>query len=273
MHRNIFHLLILVSLLLAFSASSQSRTILAVFAHADDEGIVGPLLARYGREKADVYLVIVTRSQTYAPQTKLSSGDPIAKLRVEEARCAASALSIHPPIVLEIDQDLGETVSPPWAKLARVESELRKLLAELRPDVIITWGPDGGYGHPDHRLVGAVVTQLVQRKAEGAPRHLLYPGFPRGRVPDQPKADNRSGNIIDELPFAPVDMEYLTVQVPYTDADLQAAGKAFTCYTSQWPVDFLRLVMPQLHGVWKGRIYLRPWVGTAKGGDLFALSP
>jgi LmbE family N-acetylglucosaminyl deacetylase len=141
--------------------------------------------------------------------------------------------------------------------------------------VVITWGPEGGYGNPDHRLVGAVVTQLVQRKAKGAPRHLLYPGFPRGRVPDEPKPDDQLGGTVrDILPWAPVDMEYLTMQVPYTDADLDAAGKSFLCYKSQFPGEFLRLVMQQLHkDVWQGRVYLRPWFGSAKGQDLFAISP
>src|SRR4030095_3188359 len=148
-------------------SQERNRTILAVFAHADDEGSVSPLLARYAREKADVYLVIVTRGEKFAPQTNLSPGEEIAKVRAEEARCAARALGIHPPVLLLFDDvSLGESVRPPWARLAKVDSELRKLFAELRPDVVITWGPEGGYGNPDHRLVGAVVTQLVQRKAK-----------------------------------------------------------------------------------------------------------
>jgi len=278
MHRSIAYLLSVVCILPASPATSQerNRTILAVFAHADDEGSVGPLLARYAREKADVYLVIVTRGEKFAVQTNLSAGDAIAKVRAEEARCAAQALGIHPPILLQFDDgSLGERVRPPWARLAKVESELRKPLAELRPDVVITWGPEGGYGHPDHRLVGNVVTQLVQRKAEGAPRHLLYPGFPRGRVPEDPKpSDEQGSTILEILPWAPVDMEYLTVQVPYSVADLNAAKKSYACYKSQFPNELLPRVMQQLHkDVWQGRIYLRPWFGSAKGQDLFALSP
>jgi hypothetical protein len=95
MHRRISYFMGFVCIMLAFPAMSQerNRTILAVFAHADDEGSVGPLLARYAREKVDVYLVIVTRGETFAPQTNLSPGEEIAKLRAEEARCAADALS------------------------------------------------------------------------------------------------------------------------------------------------------------------------------------
>jgi LmbE family N-acetylglucosaminyl deacetylase len=100
MHRSISYLLSVVCIMLASPAMSQerNRTILAVFAHADDEGSVSPLLARYGREKADVYLVIVTRGEKFARrQTNLSPGEEIAKVRAEEARCSARALGIHPP--------------------------------------------------------------------------------------------------------------------------------------------------------------------------------
>ena len=153
--RQISRVLVAICVMLASPAMSQerNRTILAVYAHADDEIVVSPLLARYGREKADVYLVIVTRGEKWAPQTNLSPGNAIAEVRATEARCAARALGIHPPVLLQFDDSsLGEMVRPPWATLTKVESELGKLLAELRPDVVITWGPEGGYGHPDHRL-------------------------------------------------------------------------------------------------------------------------
>lgn len=278
MRRMISYLSIVVCVMFVFPAISQARnrTIMAVFAHADDEIVVSPLLARYARQKADVYLVIVTRGETWAPQTNLSPGEAIAQLRAGEARCAAKALGIHPPIVLRFGNgSLGEAVRPPWATLTKVESELRKLLAELKPDVVLTWGPEGGYGHPDHRLVGAVVTQLMQRKVEGAPQYLLYPGFPRGRVLDEPKPGNQTAkSVLDEFPLAPVEMNYLPVQVPYTDGDLDAVNRSYACYKSQFPDEFLRLTVQDLHkSVWQGRVYLRPWFGSAKGQDLFGLSP
>ena len=269
MRRIVSFFLSVICITLAAPAKSQerNRTILAVFAHADDEFLISPLLARYGRDGAYVYLLIVTRGEKWAPQTKLPPGEEIAKVRAAEAQCSTSSLGIRPPILLAFDDgSLGERVRPPWTTLSKVESELRKQLAKLRPNVVITWGPDGGYGHPEHRLVGAVVTQLVQRKVEGAPQYLLYAGLPRGRVPDEPKPG--------DFPWAPVEMEYLTVQVPYTEADLNAARKSFACYKSQFPKEVLELGPLQWHKeVLQGRVYLRPWFGSAKGEDLFALSP
>src|SRR5688500_13517433 len=40
----------------------------------------------------------------------------------------------------------------------RIAAEIQR----LRPDALITWGPEGGTGHPDHRLVSELVTQLVR---------------------------------------------------------------------------------------------------------------
>lgn len=244
-------------------AQAQDKVLLAVFAHPDDEVSVGPLLARYAREGVDVHLAIITRAETFAPQTDLSPGEEIAELRVQEARCAARRLGIKPPILLQFDNDLGKRVVPPWATLSRVGGKLSELFAALRPDVVITWGPDGGYGHADHRLTSAIVTELVQRKVEGAPVHLLYGGIPADRVPDGPSPGS--------IPWLPVDMEYLTVHVPFTQADLDSATEAFSCYVSQYSEQQIEFLSRKSAEVWRGSIYLRPWNGGVRGNDIFDL--
>ena len=62
---------------------------------------------------------------------------------------------------------------PPWDYLARAEREIRRLFAEIRTEVVIAFGPEGAYGHPDHRQAGDAVSQVVQSGTEGAPRQLL----------------------------------------------------------------------------------------------------
>ena len=71
---------------------------------------------------------------------------------------------------------------PPWDYLARAEREIRRLFAEIRPEVVIAFGPEGAYGHPDHRQAGDAVSQVVQSGTEGAPRQLLDFGFPKDRL-------------------------------------------------------------------------------------------
>lgn len=269
MNKIVPYLLGILSLMTALPATAQvqdDRTLLAVFAHADDEFIVSPLLARYAREGADVHLAVVTRGEKWAPQTDLAPGDEIAAVRAAEGRCAAEALGINPPLQLSFDDgSLGERVRPPWATLSRLEKQLREMLVQVQPDVVITWGPEGGYGHPEHRLVGAVVTQLVQQRVEGAPDRLLYAGIPSERLPDEPKPG--------DLPWKGTDMEYLTLQVPYTEADLEAVEESFACYESQFPAEVLQHGALQAHqAIWQGEVFLRPWFGVVGGDDVFSLA-
>ncbi len=43
-----------------------------------------------------------------------------------------------------------------------------KIIRSFRPDVVITFGPDGGYGHPDHMAISAATTAACQRSAQSA---------------------------------------------------------------------------------------------------------
>lgn len=268
MNANFPRVLGILSLLLASPAAAPAqddRTLLAVFAHADDEFFASPLLARYAREGADVHLAIVTRGEKWAPEMDLTPGDEIATVRAAEARCAAEALGINPPIQFAFDDgSLGQRVTPPWTTLTAVEQELAALFARLQPDVVITFGPDGGYGHTEHRLVGAVVTTLMQKEVEGAPDHLLYVGIPDELLPDTLPPNS--------LPYQPTPSKYLTVQVPFTAEDGDVVAKAFACYKSQFPEELLQTGPMMAHYVfWQGKVYLRPWFGVVRGDDLFAL--
>ena len=159
-------------------AQGASRTLVAVFAHADDEGAAAPILARYAREGVQVYLIIATDGARGGAHTSIPRGPELARVRGDEARCAADALGIHAPILLGFpDAQLGNYMEDPtrlFQLTARVQGELQR----LRPDAVITWGPDGATGHPDHRLVSSVVTQLVRAGAPGAPERLFYVSLP-----------------------------------------------------------------------------------------------
>jgi LmbE family N-acetylglucosaminyl deacetylase len=171
----------------------SGKRLLAIFAHPDDEGIVGPLLARYAREKAEVHLALVTSGQKgKRPWVQTPAGEALGREREQEAACACRAYGIHPPILLRF-QDGAVT----GAKLARLAAEVRRLFVELRPDVVITWGPEGLYGHPDHRLVGAVVTEVFQSSAAG-PKALFYPGIPARRL-EQAPAPNQMSVLLSSI--------------------------------------------------------------------------
>jgi len=245
------------------SAAEGTRTLLAVFAHPDDETLVAPLLAAYARRGVRVQLAVVTDGEkgTQA-HAGIPAGPELAKVRAEEARCSSRALGIDPPILLGFkDGELGKQSRPPWAPLAEVQSAVAKVLQEVRPDAVVTFGPEGAYGHPDHRLVGTVVTQLVQAGAEGAPARLFYPGFPKDRLP------KREGGI----PWSPTDPRFLTVRVPYEARDMAASRAALACHKSQFRAEEMEPLTQFMDQVLGGRQHLRPWFGGAKADDLFAV--
>ena len=105
-------------------------------------------------------------------------GEELGRQRAEEARCATQALGIPPPILLGFpDGKLGDYVGD-RALIYRVTQRIAEELARLRPDAVITWGPDGGTGHPDHRIVSNIVTQLQRAGAPGVPEHVFYMNLP-----------------------------------------------------------------------------------------------
>jgi LmbE family N-acetylglucosaminyl deacetylase len=175
-----------IVLLLAFASiatpQKSSHTIMAVVAHADDALTFAPLLARYSREGAKVYLVEVASNATSGRLATPGGphGPELTRIISNETRCACRELGIESPTFFKFeDTKLGQVPRPPWGYVAEVKREIGKVFQQFRPDVVITTGPEGIYGHPDHRLVGAIVTELVQSGAEGAPAQLLYQGSER----------------------------------------------------------------------------------------------
>jgi LmbE family N-acetylglucosaminyl deacetylase len=250
-----------------FSASiahgqGRARTLVAVWAHADDEGPVAPILARYAREGVQVHMIIATDGAQGAANTSVPRGPEIARLRVEEAGCAAQALGIHPPILLGFpDGALGHYNADP-ALLFRVTQRVHEEIERLRPDVLITWGPDGGYGHPDHRIVSSIVTQLVRAGAPGVPQRVFYASLPAEGI----RAMNPTRGV---PPLVIPRADLFTVRVPFTDADLNAGRRSFECHKTQVSQEAIDRVISAMRDAWKGELPLTPLVPAAPTNDLF----
>jgi LmbE family N-acetylglucosaminyl deacetylase len=68
-----------------------------------------------------------------------------------------------------------------WTETARLEADIRRTIVRLRPDVVITFGEDGLYGHPDHIAIHERTTAAVAALGENGPA-LYYVTMPRGRM-------------------------------------------------------------------------------------------
>jgi LmbE family N-acetylglucosaminyl deacetylase len=79
----------------------QPKTLLAVFAHPDDEAFVGPLLSHYARQGVRVRLAIVTGGgKVGSARLGIPAGPEMARVRAQEARCSCRALGVEAPILL-----------------------------------------------------------------------------------------------------------------------------------------------------------------------------
>ena len=242
------------------ASGPPQRTLLAVFAHPDDETIAGPLLAHYASTpNTRVVIAIVTNGEKgVTPFARIPAGEQLVAVRAQEATCSAAALGAQPPILMGFPD--GGLAS--MQTLVAATAKLKTLLGEIRPDAIVTWGPDGGYGHPDHRLVSAMVTELVQAGETTA--RLYYAGLPKSRLQsDAVKA------LRFPAPFKPVLDDVLNVRVPYTPSDSARARKSLECHASQFTPETMALLSKLTEQVHAGQMHLRHWAGGVSRTDVF----
>jgi LmbE family N-acetylglucosaminyl deacetylase len=246
----------------AAADQAAPTTLVAVFAHADDEGAAAPILARYAREGVRVQLIIATDGAQGGTHTSVPRGPELARARSDEARCAADALGIREPILLGFpDAQLGNYIDEP-ARLFRLTARLQQELQRLAPDALITWGPDGATGHPDHRLVSSVVTQLVRAGAPGAPERMYYVSIPvegmRAMNPSRP-----------EPAFLVPLAKYFSVRIAFTPADMESARRAMSCHQTQYSEAVVERIAEMQRRMFSGALSLVPFRTTDSGTDLF----
>jgi LmbE family N-acetylglucosaminyl deacetylase len=122
--------------------------LLAVLAHPDDESLgFGGTLARYTDEGIETYLVTATRGEAGRFGALGKSGDPaeVARVRESELRSASAVLGIREVSILGY-RDGGVDGVPSGIAIRDIVALIRR----IQPDVVVTFGPDGAYGHPDH---------------------------------------------------------------------------------------------------------------------------
>ncbi len=143
-------------------------SLLFVHAHPDDETITtGGTIARYARAGADVTVVTCTLGEEGevigARWAGLVAGaaDQLGGYRIHELRAALEALGAPPPRFLGgagrwRDSGMAGTPSAAHprafvnADVDEAVTALVEIFDEVRPDVVVTYDPNGGYGHPDH---------------------------------------------------------------------------------------------------------------------------
>ncbi|HEY6409747.1 MAG TPA: PIG-L family deacetylase [Ktedonobacteraceae bacterium] len=144
--------------------------LMAILAHPDDESLGnGGMLAKYADEGIEIHLVVATRGERGWPgnEGENPEEEALGKLREAEVRAAADVLGIHRIHFLDyLDGDLD--AANPAEAIAKIAGQLRR----IRPDVVVTFGPYGGYGHPDHIAIAQFTTAAIVEAAN--PDSLYY---------------------------------------------------------------------------------------------------
>ena len=240
------------------AAHAQARPpIVAVFAHPDDERVVAPLLSRLARQGRTTHLVIATDgSQGVRDFAHVPAGPALAAARAKEARCAADRLGVRQLHMLGLPD--GGLAS--FEVLGKLRSALVAIIDSIRPAAIITFGPEGGTGHPDHRLVGDVASQIVQGDARHANIDLLYASLPTERLRTAPRANPTVNGMAEAV---------LTVRIPFDERDLATEREEFGCHKTQYAPAEMDSVNAYLAYAWNGTVWLRPWTGALHDPALF----
>jgi LmbE family N-acetylglucosaminyl deacetylase len=157
--------------------STEKRKLLVVMAHPDDETFgTGGTLAYYASKGVEVHLICATRGEVGDVEPELLKGfDSVADLRESELRCAAETLGISQVHMLDY-RDSGmpgsiDNVHPQAlaaAPLDQVAGEIVSYIRELKPEVVITFDPIGGYHHPDHIAIHNATVKAFYAAADGA---------------------------------------------------------------------------------------------------------
>jgi N-acetyl-1-D-myo-inositol-2-amino-2-deoxy-alpha-D-glucopyranoside deacetylase len=154
------------------------RTILAVFAHPDDESLAcGGTIARAVAEGARVVLFCASRGErgSVADRALLGEGG-LGAVRARELQDAARTLGVA-ELVIEHHPD----GSLQWADVTELRAEIMMTVLRCRPDAVITFDEDGLYWHRDHIGVHERVTSAISSFGEESPP-LYYATLPKGAM-------------------------------------------------------------------------------------------
>ncbi|HKV22075.1 MAG TPA: N-acetyl-1-D-myo-inositol-2-amino-2-deoxy-alpha-D-glucopyranoside deacetylase [Mycobacterium sp.] len=221
----------------------EAPRLLFVHAHPDDETLTtGGTIAHYIARGADVHVVTCTLGEEgevigerYA-QLAVDAADQLGGYRIGELTKALNALGVDEPNFLGGPghwRDSGMAGTEPRhhprfadADMREAVGELVAIIRRLKPHVVVTYDPNGGYGHPDHIQAHRVTTEAVSAAADSD-----YPGEP-WRVPKfywTVTATSAMGAGLDDLDDAPDEWTRVTIDlVPfgYPDDEIDAVVDA-----------------------------------------------
>jgi LmbE family N-acetylglucosaminyl deacetylase len=203
---------------------NELGTVLGIWAHPDDETyLCGGIMAAAARAGSRVVCVTATRGELGSTDpSRWPAGPELAKIRTAELENALHQLGVTEHHWLDY----------PDGGCAEVDDDeavgrLREIVADVRPDTVLTFGPDGMTGHPDHQTVSR---WAVEAAGADAPVHFAT-NTPDWLASWRPRLDAVGAFMGAEPPSSPVDD--LSIHVVLDGDVLDAKYAAITSQISQ----------------------------------------
>lgn len=264
----------------------ESLRLMCVLAHPDDESLGnGGTLAKYAAEGVETYLVTATRGERgWQGEASANPGlDALGATREAELRAAARELGIRSVDFLDyIDGDLDQ--AEPAEAIGKIVGHLRR----VRPQVVLTFGPEGAYGHPDHIAICQLTTAAIVAAADQSyadpqaqPPHRVSKLYYMAISPALAESYTAVfGDLIMTIDGVPrnvvVDDDWAITTRLDTSAYQDRVWKAVFCHTSQLPAYSRLEQVPEQYqqAIWHEVCYYRAFSlvngGRAIERDLFA---
>ncbi len=140
--------------------------LLVSFAHPDDESMgMGGTLAKYSAQGVETYCLCATRGERgwFGPEEENPGLEKLGQVRTKELESAVKELGMSGLEFLGyIDGEVDR--ADPGEIIGKIVEHIRS----IRPQVVVTFPPDGNYGHPDHIAIGQFTSAAIVCAADSS---------------------------------------------------------------------------------------------------------
>lgn len=251
------------------------KRLLLILAHPDDESLgFGGTIAKYANEGIQVFLITATRGQRGRVGTQQEKPPPeqVGKIREQELRAAAKILGIKETLFLDyMDGDLDKT--NPDEIINALAIQIRR----IRPQVVLTFGPDGVYGHPDHiaisQFTSASITKAVDPAfiCEDAPHLVLklyFLAWSSETINLHQRAFKEFGMVIDGTKRLSVSYpDWMITTVVDARSYWETVWRAVRCHETQISIytNLQQLTNDQHEAIWGAQSFYRVFSHVNRG--------
>lgn len=269
---------------------ADNLRLMCVLAHPDDESLgTGGVLVKYAAEGIETYLVTATRGEHgwWGSEQDYPGPEALGKIREAELRAAAAVLGLREVNLLDyVDGHLDQ--ADPAEAVAKIVEHMRR----VRPHIVISFGPEGVYGHPDHIAISLLTTAAIvaaadphyadlDHRASASPPHRVSKLYYMTATKDFLAAyQSIFGDVVmhvDGMERRGQGWEEWAITAWLdTEAHWRMVWRAVACHQSQLPGYSRMENLPeaQHRAVWGVQTYYRAFSlvngGRARESDLFA---